>query len=282
MLAVTSLAGCSTLQVASNTRNWSPDQAVLATADFVGDEITVHNIRYCTYRTTSDYSVDYYDRTIQLHSVQNVDFIVVPFAESPSLAHTMLSFGLDDGTYVAVSVEVRKREGDQYRPVLAMLPLYEIMYVVGDERDLIKLRTNYRMDEVFVYRTRATPRQAQQLFVNVMRRVNKLAQEPEYYNTITNNCTTNIRRHINELAPDRVKYDYRVLLPGYSDRLAYDLGLLDTELTFEETRQRARVNYLAYLHRDSPDFSREIRAGLEDDPAGRRARFVANLRIDDP
>lgn len=272
-------SGCNAVPRASNGRNWSPDQAVLARADFRGSEVTVHNIRQCEYRTTEEYTVNYYDRTFDLRQVQNVDFIVVPFAESPSLAHTMLSFGLDDGTYVGISVEVRKREGDVYRPVLAMLPIYEIMYVIGDERDLIKLRTNYRMDEVFVYRTKATPRQAQQLFTNVMRRVNKLAVEPEFYNTITNNCTTNIRRHINELAPDRVQYDYRVLLPGYSDRLAYDLGLLDTELSFEETRQRARVNYLAYLHRDASDFSQRIREGFEDDPSRRRAKFVAERRI---
>jgi len=93
----------------------------------------------------------------------------------------------------------------------------------------------------------------------VMHRVNKLAREPEFYNTLTNNCTTNIRNHINRLAPDRVPYDYRVMLPGYSDRLAYDLGLLDTETSFAQTKQRSKVNYLAYLHRDSPDFSARIR-----------------------
>ncbi len=282
-LAALSLAGCATLNPTLNPiaqeRPWSPDQAVLAEADFHGSEVTVKNIRQCTYQTATEYTVDHYDRAISLESVRNVDFIVVPFAEMPSLAHTMLSFGLDDGTYIAVSVEVRKHVGDEYQPVLATLPVFEIMYVVGDERDLIKLRANYRLDGVYLYRTRATPRQAQELFVSVMKRVDKLAQEPEYYNTLTNNCTTNIRRHINELAPNRVGYDYRVLLPGYSDRLAYDLGLLDTDLSFEETRNRARVNYLAYLHRDSANFSQKIRQGLVDDPRERREHFIANRRI---
>jgi hypothetical protein len=112
---------------------------------------------------------------------------------------------------------------------------------------------------VYLYRSTATPKQAQDLFVDVMRRVNKLAREPEFYDTLTNNCTTNIRNHINHLKPDEVPYDYRVLLPGCSDHLAYDLGLIEHHGSYEETRARARVNYQAYLYRDSPAFSQEIR-----------------------
>jgi hypothetical protein len=259
MALVPPLSGCQALRLSSEKRPWSPDQAVLASAEIDGDEITVRNIRDCVYRTADDYTVRYYDRTIRLEEIQRVDFIVVPFAEMPSLAHTMLSFGLVDGSQIAVSVEVRKRVGDSYAPLLAMLPLYELMYVVGDERDLIALRTNHRLDEVYLYRTRATPQQAQSLFLDVMERVNKLAERPEYYNTLANNCTTNIRRHVMKLVPGGVPYDYRVLLPGYSDRLAYDLGLLETEASFEETRRRARVNYLANRYRHAPDFSARIR-----------------------
>lgn len=255
------LSGCAALGTPTNTANWSPDQAVLSYADIAGSQITIHNIRNCDYRTTEDYEVRHYDRRIDLSQVQSVDFIVVPFAEIPSLAHTMLSFGVDDGTQIALSVEVRKRVGDTYQPVLAMLPMYEIMYVIGDERDLVRLRSNYRMDGVYLYPTKATPEQAQQMFANVLRRANKLRDDPEFYNTITNNCTTNIRQHINELVPNRVPYGWDVLLPGHSDRLAYNLGLLDTTLSFEQTRERARVNYLAYLYRDSSDFSRHIREG---------------------
>ena len=257
------LSGCAALGTPTNTANWSPDQAVLSYADIAGSQITIHNIRNCDYRTTEDYEVRHYDRRIDLSQVQSVDFIVVPFAEIPSLAHTMLSFGVDDGTQIALSVEVRKRVGDTYQPVLAMLPMYEIMYVIGDERDLVRLRSNYRMDGVYLYPTKATPEQAQQMFANVLRRANKLRDNPEFYNTITNNCTTNIRQHINELVPDRVPYGWDVLLPGHSDRLAYNLGLLDTTLSFEQAREQARVNYLAYLYRDSPDLSRHIREGQE-------------------
>ena len=171
----------------------------------------------------------------------------------------MLSFGFAGRDYLAVSVEIRKEQGESFGPLKGFFRQYEIMYVLGDERDLLALRTNHRLDDVYVYRARATRQQVRELFLDVIRRVNKLSVEPEFYNTLTNNCTTNIRNHINRLSADRVPYDYRVLLPGYADRLAYDLGLLQSDGSFEETKRRARVNYLAFLHRDSPNFSVRIR-----------------------
>jgi hypothetical protein len=191
--------------------------------------------------------------------LESVDFIMVPFKESTLLGHTMLSFGFAGDEHLAVSVEIRKEAGESFGALKGFFNQYEIMYVVGDERDLIGLRTNYRLDDVYVYPTQATPQKARELFVDVMTRVNKLADSPEFYNTLTNNCTTNIRNHINRLTPDRVPYDYRVLLPGCSDQLAYELGLLKTDGSFAETRRRSRTNYLAFLYRDRPDFSAKIR-----------------------
>jgi hypothetical protein len=191
--------------------------------------------------------------------LKTVDFLRVPFPETPELAHTMLSFGFDDTDYLAVSVEIRKEQGEAYNPLLAMFNKYELTYVLGDERDLIGLRTNHRLNDVYLYETRAAPAQVRKLFEGVLARVNKLHDEPEFYNTITNNCTTNIVRHVNELAPGRVKYDYRVLLPGLSDRLAYDAGLLKSALPFEETRRAARITDLAYKAREADDFSVQIR-----------------------
>ncbi len=243
----------------SNDRDWSADQAVLPYVVFEGEKAHVYNIRNCTYRTAEDYDVAHYDRTFDLARLRNVDFIVVPFIDMPSIAHTMLSFGFDDGKQVAVSVEIRKEKGETYGALKGFLPNYELMYVVADEHDLILKNTVQHLCDVYVYRTRATPEQARALFVDVMNRVNKLHREPEFYNTLVNNCTTNIRDHINNLVPGRVPYDYRVLLPGYSAELAYDLGLLDTDLSFPETRLRARVNYQAYLHREASEFSQLIR-----------------------
>lgn len=252
--------GCAMLSP-SNARNWAPDQAVLARAEVEGAQVRIHNIRHCAYRTVSDYTVRHYDKTYNLNELNSVWFFVVPFPELPALAHTMLSFGFADRDYLAVSVEVRKEQSESYAALTGMLNQFEIMYVVGDERDLVALRSNYRLNEVYMYRARATPEQVRTLFLDVIGRVNKLAAEPEYYNTLTNNCTTNIMQHVNRLKPDTVPYNWRVLLPGQSDRLAYDLGLLDTNLSFEETKRRARINEPAYQWRDSPDFSVAIRGG---------------------
>jgi len=258
LLPLLGCAGCASLKP-SNYRDWSPDQAALPYAEFEGSRVLVHNIRNCAYLTDASYVVNHYDKEFDLNRIESVDFIVVPFRGVPALAHTMLSFGFRDGDYVAVSVEIRKQRGDQYSIVGGMLRQYELMYVVGDERDLIKLRTNYRKDDVYLYHARATPDQARALFVDVIERVNQLAAEPEKYDLFTNNCTTNIRQHINDLAPNKVPYGVEVLLPGRSDRLAYDLGLLDTDLPFEEAKRRARINDLAERCGESPDFSTLIR-----------------------
>jgi hypothetical protein len=171
----------------------------------------------------------------------------------------MLSFGFEDRDYLGVSVEIRKEKGEKYAPLKGVLRQFELMYVVADERDLLLRRVMLDLSDVYLHRARATREEVRALFLDVMQRLNKLADEPEFYNTLTNNCTTNIRSHINRLSPARVPYDYRVLLPGNSDKLAYDLGLLKTATSFEQTRARARINYLAYLYRDDAEFSQKIR-----------------------
>jgi hypothetical protein len=243
----------------SNDRHWAAEQAVLAHAQFDDNMVTVHNIRNCTYQTAENFEVKHYDKTFDLERIESVDFIMVPFPDNPSIGHTMLSFGFEGGEHLALSVEIRKEQGEAYSAVNGFFRQYEIMYVLGDERDLVGLRANHWLNDVYVYRAKATRQQTRELFVDVLRRANKLAGEPEFYDTLANNCTTNIADHINNLSPDRVPFDYRALLPGYSDELAYDLGLLDTDLSFEETKTRARVNRLAYVYRNSDDFSKRIR-----------------------
>jgi hypothetical protein len=112
-----------------------------------------------------------------------------------------------------------------------------------------------------MYRAQAPKAQMQALFTSMLKHANRLAEKPEYYNLITNNCTTNIMRHINEVSPNRVPYSYQILFPAYSDRLAYELNLIKIDENFERTRQESRINEVAYVHRESPDFSVKIRAG---------------------
>ncbi|HEY2839516.1 MAG TPA: DUF4105 domain-containing protein, partial [Pirellulales bacterium] len=130
LLALIALAsastGCQTMRPKS-VADWSADQAVLPTADFYGNMLTVHNIRNCDYRTENDYTVNYYDKTFDLNKIKEVDFLVIPFPEDPALAHTMLSFGFEDDQYVGVSVETRRRKGQTYDPVKGMMNEYQLM-----------------------------------------------------------------------------------------------------------------------------------------------------------
>ena len=150
--------GCSVLgSRPSNLRDWSPDQAVLPYAETSGDLVHVHNIRNCRYFSADSFVVQYYDKTYDLRTLETVDFIVVPFPNLPRLAHTMLSFGFDGDEHVAVSVEIRREKGETYQFLRGIMDKYELMYVVGDERDLVKLRTNYRGDDVYLYRAGDPP-----------------------------------------------------------------------------------------------------------------------------
>jgi len=256
--ALDALPGVSALQP-SNHRNWDPNLAVLSDVTIERGDVTIHNVRDTSYITETDYVLQYKDQRFRLADLQSVDFILVPFNDAPALAHTMLSFGLRNGERICVSAEVRLEQGEVYSPVAGAMRQYELMYVVATERDLLRLRVEHRDAQVYIYPARATPQQVQNLFVDVMRRVNQLAGRPEFYDTVTNNCTTSIVKHINTLAPGRIPTDVRVLLPGYSAKLAFDLGLLNTEVSFEETTRRVHANARILAHREARDFSTKIR-----------------------
>ncbi len=243
----------------ASTKLWRPDLAILPFAEFDGSEIVLRNVRNCRYRTETDYDVRHYDLRFRLQDVHEVDFIVVPFKDMTFLAHTMLSFGLKDGRHFVISVEARLDEGESYSPLKGATSRFELMYVIADERDVIPLRTNVRNVEVYLYHGRATPDQAQNLLVDMLARANKLQREPEYYDTLSNNCTTNIVQHVNKLRPGKIPFDWRVVLPGHSDRLAYDLGLIESNDSFEVTKQRAHITSIARLYASSDELSHRIR-----------------------
>jgi hypothetical protein len=260
------VGGCSSVEkriAPSNFRDWRPEQSVLPQTEFQGQQVTVHNVRNCKYFANDVYMVDYYDKTIDLEHVEGVDFIVVPFKGMAALAHVMISFQIakPDGTrdHLAVSVETRKEREEIYNPVKGSTNAYELMYVVADERDVIQYRTNYNGEDVYLYHTVATPEASKALLVDVLTRANQVAKQPEFYDTLTNNCTSNIVQHVNRIKPNRIVADYRVLLPGYSDALAYDEGLIEKHGTFPETKQAAYVNPMAQRYAGREDFSEMIR-----------------------
>ncbi len=258
--------GCKTVDkslIPSNHRDWRPDHAVLPTAEFHGDQITVRNVRNCRYLDRDSYVVDYYDLTLNTNSIRAVDFMVAPFGPVPALAHTMLSFEFDDAAgnprRLVMSVEVRKERGEEFDPAKGAANQYEIMYVAADERDVIGARVQYFDEDIYLYRTRATPALARAVFIDMAERMNELSEEPEFYNLVTNNCTTNLVDHLNRIKPNRVVYDWRVLLPGMSDRKAYEEGLLATDAPFEQAKAAAHVNPRVAAAIKSDDFSSAIR-----------------------
>jgi Domain of unknown function (DUF4105) len=244
----------------SNNRNWQPDVALLPWADIQGNRVTIHNIRNCDYRSETDYTVRHYDRTFDLAKLKSVDLFLVHWG-SPYIAHTMLSFGFEDGVYVCFSIETRKEIGEAYSTVKGFFRQYELTYVVADERDLIGLRTNYRGEQVYLYRLDASADFIRNVFLDYLRKINSLRDRPEWFNTLTGNCTTDIRIHTAPYDPDD-HLDWRIIVNGLIDEMLYERKVIDTSLPFPELKKRSLINERAKGLDKSPDFSHLIRAGL--------------------
>lgn len=241
-------------------RDWSRDAVVLARAEISGDAATITNIRDIDYRTKTEYEVRYYDKTFDLNKIESVWYMVEPFSGyGAGAAHTLVSFGFEDGDYVAISAEIRKEKGESFSALKGLIRQYELIYVIADERDVIKLRSNYRKDDVFLYPVNTSKENMRKLFVSMLNRANALATEPEFYNTLTNTCTTNIVSHVNEIAPGRIPFSYKVLMPRYSDELAQKIGLIDDTIAIDELRANYRINDRAMQYADDPLFSQRIR-----------------------
>jgi Domain of unknown function (DUF4105) len=139
----------------SNERDWQTEVAVLPYATQDGDLVTLHDVRNFDYRTEQDFVPRYDARTFDLRELDAVDLIVVYWA-GEAIAHVIVSFGFA-GEHVAISIETRKERHEAYSSLAGFFKRYELIYVVGDERDLIRVRTNYRRPQelAYVYRTRA-------------------------------------------------------------------------------------------------------------------------------
>lgn len=244
----------------SNTRKWRPDLAVLPFAKLDNEKIKLYNVRDCQYRTEDDYDLKHFDTSFKVSDLQTVDFVVVPFKDAPALAHTMLSFGVTNGEQIVVSVEARLERDETYTPMAGALKQYELMYVIGTERDLIRLRTDVRRVEVFLYRAKAMPEEVQALFLDIIKRVNTLAKHPEFYDTFTNNCTTNLVTHVNNLRPGTIPADLRILFPGYSDQLIGQLGLIEGNAEASAMRARAAVLPTPGVRLGTLEYSKKIRS----------------------
>ena len=249
---------------ATNERAWSSDHAVSPRTAFEGSRVRIAGVRNFRYGSDGAVQPGYQERTFDLDRIQSVWFVLVPFSSRwRAPAHSFVSFGFTDSQFVGISVEARREAGETYGVVAGLFRRYELMYVVADERDLLLRRVLLDGDDVYVYPVRATPEKARQLFVAMTRRANQLADRPEFYNTLTNSCTSNLVEHVNAIAPGRIPAGWRVLLPGYADEVALELGLIDASGSVDQARRTYRVNDRAIRYATDSAFSLRIR-----EPAG--------------
>ncbi len=257
LIGVLVLAGWTWSKSPSNDREWVPDQAVLPTAEIEGDIVLVRDVRDFTYSPDGEPIPRYDDRTYDLSRLSRTWYVVVPFG-APGVAHAFLSYEFDDGTYLSVSVEARKEKGEVYSPFKGLFRAYELMYVLGDERDVIGVRANHRKHEVYMYPLALSREQSRTTLESILRDVNALAEEPKFYNTLTGSCMTGVAKHL-EAAGVRVPFSIDFILPAFSDSLFYDLGLIDTALSFDDAKSAFLINERAAKYADAADFSLRIR-----------------------
>jgi len=244
----------------SNHRDWQPDVAVLPYADINGNQVTLHNIRNCDYRTETEFDVRHYDKAVDLDTLRTVDLYMVYWG-SPHMAHTMVSFGFNGRDYLCFSIETRKEKGEGYSALKGLFRQFELMYIVADERDVVRLRTNYRQGEkVYLFRLTGSPEKARRFFLDYLRRMNSLRERPEWYSAVTHNCTTSIR--MQRAAADRTPWDWRMLLNGHSDELLYEHGIIVTNLPLAQLKERCHINARARTADLEAGFSRLIRQGV--------------------
>ena len=245
----------------SNARDWQADVALLPRATIEGDVVTLHNIRNFDYRSETDYTPASYDKRFELSRLEGVDLVAV-YWMGPAIAHIFVSFAFAGGEHLAISIETRKEKGEGYSTVKGFFRQYELYYVVADERDVIRLRSNYRHDppeDVYVYRVQGPIENGRRFFVDYLNKINALNSQPEFYNTLTTTCTTNIWMH-SLVNPQHLPLSWKILASGYVPEYLYETGRLDTRVPFPELTRRAHVNARAQAADKAADFSRRIRA----------------------
>lgn len=245
----------------SNDRQWQEDVAKLAYANIEGDKVTVHNIRDFDYRSEFDYRPAYYTKTFDLNKLEGVDLFAV-YWMGPAIAHTILSFNFGGNDHLAVSIEARKEISEGYSTIKGFFRQYELIYIVADERDVIRLRTNYRKDppeEVYLYRLHGPLQNARRLFMEYMKKINELNVKPAFYNTLLDNCTTVIWLNA-RINPTHLPFSWKILLSGYLPEYLYETGRLDSRTPFSELQQQAHINSRAHAADQAADFSARIRA----------------------
>ena len=246
----------------SNDRSWVNDNQRLASVEITGDKAHIKNVRDFSWRTTKDYDERWIDMTINLNKVRKIWFILEYFSpERKEMAHTILSYEFDDGRRLACSIEVRRKEGSRFHPLKGMFRSYELIYVWGTESDIIGVRSRCRRkSKTHLFEGVVLgPGNERRMLESYLRRTNKLAKDPEWYNTITNTCTTNIVNHVNEVYPGRVPWAIGVLMPGLSPKMLLRNNLVKSSGNIDETMESSLIDSISEKWDDSRDFGDWIR-----------------------
>ena len=241
-------------------RNWRQEVAVMPRAVIDGDRVRLTGVRNFEYRSRNDFTVRYEEREVQLSHLTALDFYVSYFMEGP-VGHTFVSFIFDNAPPLSISIETRPEVGEGFAPVASMFKQFELIYVVGDERDLVGVRANHRQEPVYLYRLNTSADDARRLLLVYLERINELADRPEFYHLLTNSCTINIVRYANAAGREG-RIDIRHILNGLADSYLYRSGRIDTTLPFDELRRRSLINEAVRAADGAADFSQRIRASL--------------------
>jgi Domain of unknown function (DUF4105) len=248
----------------SHDREWRPEVAVMPRVFIDGDRVGITGVRNFDYRTRNDFTVRHEEREVQLSHLTGLDFYVSYWSEG-LVGHTFLSFIFDNAPPLSISIETRPEVGEGFAPIASLFKQFELIYVVGDERDLVGVRANHRAETVYLYRLNTSADDARRLLMVYLERINELADRPEFYQLLSNSCTINIIRYANA-AGRQGRFDIRHLLNGLVDSYLYHSGRVDTTLPFEELRRRSLINVAAQAADGAPDFSQRIRASLPTPP----------------
>ncbi len=246
----------------SNNADWRDDVTRAAWISFNGDQATIHNFRDCHYQTETTYADCWTDKTVLLSQLKGADFFFTNWGPR-WIGHPIISFQFGDKDHIAFSIEARYKKGQSYSAVLGFFRQYELIFLAANERDVIRLRTNYRKgEEVYLYRTSVPPDSAKKIFLSYATYLNQLRDRPEWYNALTKNCTTTLDSQIAADVPDPKPWSYQLIVNGSLDGLLYARGRLVTGgLPFEQLREREHIDDAARAADQSTDFSTLIRAG---------------------
>jgi hypothetical protein len=244
----------------SHDRPWRPEVGVMPRAVIEGDRVHLTGVRDFTYRSRNDFDVHYVEREVQISHLKGIDFFVSYWAEGP-VGHTFLSFIFDNAPPLSISIETRPEIGEGFDPLASIFKQFELIYVVGNERDIVGVRTNHRNETTYLYRLNTSPEHARRLLMVYLERINELADRPEWYHLFSNSCTINIIRYANAAGREG-RLDTRHVLNGWIDSYLYYSGRIDTRLPFDELRRRSLINAAAQKAGDGPEFSDRIREGL--------------------